>query len=276
MQQRMIGDRVDKLRAVVQLAMGFARTLDRQVTNGRITHDQALAQFRDDLHTVRFDGGTNYVLVQTPDGLVVMHGGDPVREGKPTASKDADGRSSADLAREQLRNSDEGVITYLALKPGATQPAPKLSYVARYAPWQMVFIAGAWTDDLDSSERTSLLLLATIGGGILLVVLLAAWLINRDICGSLGSLKAAMEDLAKGELSTRIPGTTRRDEVGAMAATVQVFKEHMVKEAGLAAAQAQDHQRAEQEKWQHWSAWRIRSKMRRRRHYTRSALAPPR
>ena len=33
-----------------------------------------------------------------------------------------------------------------------------------------------------------------------------------------------------------------------MAATVQVFKEHMAKEVGLAAAQAQDHQRAEQEK----------------------------
>ena len=100
MQQRMIGDRVDKLRAVVQSAMGFARTLDKQVANGQITRDQALAQFRDDLHTVRFDSGTNYVLVQTPDGIVVMHGGDPAREGKPTASKDADGRSSADLARE--------------------------------------------------------------------------------------------------------------------------------------------------------------------------------
>jgi methyl-accepting chemotaxis protein len=248
MQQRMIGDRVDKLRAVVQSAMGFARTLDKQVANGRITRDQALAQFRDDLHTVRFDSGTNYVLVQTPDGIVVMHGGDPAREGKPTASKDADGRSSADLAREVLRNSDEGVITYLALKPGATQPAPKLSYVARYQPWQMVFIAGAWTDDLDASGRTSLLLLASIVGGILLVVTLAAWLINRDISGSLGKLKAAMEDLANGDLATRIPGTTRRDEVGAMAATVQVFKEHMAKEVGLAAAQAQDHQRAEQEK----------------------------
>ena len=92
------------------------------------------------------------------------------------------------------------------------------------------------------------MLLASIGGGILLVVLLAAWLINRDISGSLGKLKAAMEELAKGDLSTRIPGTTRRDEIGAMAATVQVFKEHMLKEAKLAAAQAKDHQRAEQEK----------------------------
>ena len=64
--------------------------------------------------------------------------------------------------------------------------------------------AGAWTDDLDSSERASLLLLASIGGGILLVVLLAAWLIDRDICGSLGEVKAAMEDLSIPGISTEV------------------------------------------------------------------------
>jgi methyl-accepting chemotaxis protein len=58
----------------------FARSLDKQVVAGRLTRDQALAQFRDDLHTMRFDD-TNYVLVQTYDGIVVMHGGDPSCEG---------------------------------------------------------------------------------------------------------------------------------------------------------------------------------------------------
>ena len=79
-------------------------------------------------------------------------------------------------------------------------------------------------------------------------MLLAAWLINRDIGGSLGSLKAAMERPRQGRIVDPIPGTDRRDEVGAMAGAVLVFKEHMVKEAGLAAAQAKTTQRAEQEK----------------------------
>ena len=236
MRQRMIDDRIIELRAVVQSAMGFARSLENQVTAGRLTREQALAQFRDDLHTMRFDGG-NYILVQTFDGLVVMHGGDPDREGKPTASKDRNGRSSADLARDALRDADEGVISYLALKPGAKEPGAKLSYIARFVPWQLVFIAGDWTDDLDAAFLASLLRLGAIGGALLLVTLLTALLINRDIGGSLGELKTAMERLASGALSPDIPGADRRDEVGAMAAALLVFKDSMIETERLRAAQ---------------------------------------
>jgi methyl-accepting chemotaxis protein len=41
MQQRMIDDRVDKLRAVVQSAIGMAKTLNTAVTSGEITQEQA-------------------------------------------------------------------------------------------------------------------------------------------------------------------------------------------------------------------------------------------
>jgi hypothetical protein len=55
MRQRMIEDRVAKLQAVVQSAKGFAQSFKKQVAAGRLTRDQAQAQFRDDLHTIRFD-----------------------------------------------------------------------------------------------------------------------------------------------------------------------------------------------------------------------------
>jgi methyl-accepting chemotaxis protein len=53
---------------------------------------------------------------------------------------------------------------------------------------------------------------------------------------------------ADGRLLTDIPGTTRRDEVGAMAGAALVFKDHMVKVVDLAAAQDQERQRALAEK----------------------------
>jgi len=70
-------------------------------------------------------------------------------------------------------------------------------------------------------------------------------LIDRDIGSSLGKLKGAMEWLAKGELTIDVPGVERRDGLGAMAKTVLVFKEHMVKAATLAAAEQKQHQAAE-------------------------------
>ena len=83
------------------------------------------------------------------------------------------------------------------------------------------------------------------GGGVLVITLLVAWFINRDITGSLGRLKAAMEVLARGELGVEIPGTTRRDEVGTMAAAVVVFQEHMVKAERLATEQAEEREHAQ-------------------------------
>jgi methyl-accepting chemotaxis protein len=120
MHQRMIEDRIDKLRAVVTEARGIAGFLEAQVATGRITREQALAQFRDQLHAVRYGSEGDYLLAQTYDGLVVMHGGDPKREGKPTTARDAKGRTSAELANDVLQTAQEGVIVYNVAKPGQT------------------------------------------------------------------------------------------------------------------------------------------------------------
>ena len=110
MYHRMIDDRIGMVRAVVLEAKGFAQSLQDRVDLREISRDQAVTTFRDEIHRMRFGAEADYLLVQTPDGMVVMHGGDPTREGKPTASKDASGRSSAELARTVLSAADGGVI----------------------------------------------------------------------------------------------------------------------------------------------------------------------
>jgi methyl-accepting chemotaxis protein len=112
-------------------------------------------------------------------------------------------------------------------------------------PWDVCFVVGAYVDDIEAAFRTSLWKLALTGGGILLLTLLAAWLINRDIGGSLGRLKAAMERLSQGDLATEITGTERRDEVGGMASAVLVFKQHMITAERLTGERDQERQRAE-------------------------------
>src|SRR5579863_3217623 len=248
MHQRMLDDRVDKLRAVTLSAIGFAESLEAQVTARRMSREQALAEFRDEIHRVRFGAQGDYILLQDANGIVAMHGGDASREGKPTASKDAAGRSTAELARDVLRNSDTGTITYLALKPGATAPQDKLSYVATFAPWQLIFITGAWTDDIEAAYRTTLARLMIISGLILLSTLLVAWFVNRDISRSLGSLATAMEKLAGNDIANAIPGVDRGDEVGGMARTVLVFRDHMAREVELTAQQVEQRRLSEQEK----------------------------
>lgn len=77
------------------------------------------------------------------------------------------------------------------------------------------------------------------GGGI-------AWVIGSGIAGPIGQMTAAMGRLAKGEKSMEIPGVERSDEVGAMAAAVQVFKDNMIKADSLAAEQETERAAREQ------------------------------
>jgi methyl-accepting chemotaxis protein len=238
--QRMFDDRVDKLRSVVQSTMAIALSLDKRVAANQLTREQALTLLRDDIHAIRFDAGSGYIYAVTADDTIVANGISPQREGTkmPTSTIDTvTGRPLIESMREALARSDEGVLFYAFPKPGQTVPQPKITYVARFAPWGMTFVTGAYVDDLDAAFHGLLLRLSLTSGGILAVTLFVAWLVNHDITVSLGGLKAAMERLAQGDLATVVPGTDRRDEVGGMAAAVLVFKDSMTEAQNLRAAQ---------------------------------------
>jgi len=214
MRDRMTTDRIEKLRTVVEMTSSLARFMEAEVQAGRLTHDQALGQFRSQVHALRYDEGTGYLVVQGEDDVILAFGPDPKRDGTPSSARDASGRSNADQIREVLRHAGDGVITYFYPKPGETVPKQKLAFVARFAPWKAVILTGVWVDDLEADYRTSLTRLSIVGGLIVLTTVLVAWLINRDISGSLDRLRVAMESLSHGDLSAAVPGTERRDEVG--------------------------------------------------------------
>jgi methyl-accepting chemotaxis protein len=248
MQERLLADRIDKLRATTQMFLGLAQSLDKQITAGQLTRQDAVARLGTAVETMHFDNGDGYVVFQTKDGLVLVHGGTPNLNGKPATGKDSSGRSTNELAMAALQNGDEGVIFYSTPKPGQTVPLRKVAYVARFDPWQAMAIASSYVDDLDAASRSSLLRLGATGGIVLLVMLLAAWVINRDITVSLGGLKVAMDRLAHGDLAAAIPGAGRRDEMGAMASAVGVFKDSMIEAERLRVEQREAETRAQAEK----------------------------
>ena len=246
--QRMLDDRTDKLKAAIDLTIGIAASLERQVAAQQMTRDQALARLRDIVHAMRFDDGDGYVTVQSLAGVVLIHGTDPSREGKPGTAKDANGQPIIELIRDVLHSRDRGTISYLFPKPGQNQPQPKVSYVARFAPLDAVVLAGAYTDDLARDFRSQMIASAFIGGAILLITLIITWLVNRDITGSQGRLLAAMAALAKNDLTTDVPGANRRDEIGEMAAAVQVFKDNAIRTVRIGAEHEEAVRRTNEEK----------------------------
>jgi methyl-accepting chemotaxis protein len=66
--------------------------------------------------------------------------------------------------------------------------------------------------------------------------------IGRELTTSVRGLAGVMERLAGNDLSASVPGTERRDELGAMARAVQVFKDAMIHARELAARETEEAQ----------------------------------
>ena len=82
-------------------------------------------------------------------------------------------------------------------------------------------------DTLSTIAWASSLILYLSLGGLMLGAALA-WLIGRGISRPVVAMCGAMRALAGGDKTVEIPGVGRKDEIGQMAETVQVFKNSMI------------------------------------------------
>jgi methyl-accepting chemotaxis protein len=78
----------------------------------------------------------------------------------------------------------------------------------------------------------------------LLAGLFGALIIVHRVTRPIGAITATMRRLADGDSTVEIPGSTRLDEIGAMAAAVEVFKENAVERQRLIADRMAEQQRA--------------------------------
>ena len=85
--------------------------------------------------------------------------------------------------------------------------------------------------------------IALIGGAVAAV----GWTIARGVATPLVVITNAMRHVADGNLATEIPYAGRRDEIGAMAGALEIFKENLIaKEAAGQAAAVEARKKAEQ------------------------------
>jgi methyl-accepting chemotaxis protein len=94
---------------------------------------------------------------------------------------------------------------------------------------------------------TSVTMTQAVAASIVSVLgVLLAWLIGRGIVNPITMMTAVMRRLADGDTEGEIPARDRRDEIGAMAVTVQVFKDNMIKADQAAVAEQVERAAKEQ------------------------------
>ena len=174
--------------------------------------------------------GKEYLFAFDTSGLMLMH---------PIAKKlvghnqlglsDPNGKKIFVEMIKVAKARGSGFVGYLWPRAGSEEPVQKLSHVDLFKPWGWVVGTGIYIDDLHQANFNTMVSQITMTLLISLGLLVLAWFIGRSITKPVASLTRTMEALAGGDLDTKVIGADRKDELGAMARTVQVFRDNALK-----------------------------------------------
>ena len=247
MQREMLDARIDQMKAIVDIGVNMAAGLQKEVEEGKLTKEAALAEFGRRGNTMTYDKGAGYLFGTSYDGITIMSP-DPKQVGTNRMDVVTNGRKLSRELMDGVRANGSILLTYEYVKPGTEVPIRKMGYAVAVPYFSMYVGSGAYLDDLDAKMKPIVWTLALAILGIAVIGGAIAWLIGRSISRPLGELGARMQALADGALDGEIPGIERGDEVGAMAATVQIFKDNALRIRGLEQAEAETQTRTKAER----------------------------
>jgi methyl-accepting chemotaxis protein len=232
MNAEMHTSRMDQVRAIVDMTRNMAVGLQKQVAAGETTKEAAIQEFNKRARTMTYDNGSGYVFAYDMNGTALVTP-DPKQIGTNRLDIPTNGRALTRELRDGVAAKGDVTLYYEYVKPGSDVPIRKFSYAVAVPGWDLFVGTGAYLDDLDIKLKPIMWSLALSILGIGVVAGLIAWIVARSITLPLGLLGARMKDLANGKLGTEIPFAGRRDEIGSMASTVQVFKDNAIRMQGL-------------------------------------------
>src|SRR5258708_2146954 len=223
----LLDERRAALRNEVQTAVSIARALAAEAAAGRLSEAEAQERARMTLRSMRFGDG-DYFFVYRYDGVNVVHGLKPEREGKNFIDQvDSNGvRLNANLIA--AAQAGGGFTEFLFPRAGNDTPSPKLGYALPVSEWQWAVGSGVYIHDVDALFRARVFNVLIMVGAILALLGVCSWWLARGLVRPVRALTGAMTRLAGGDTAAEVPATGRTDEVGEMARAVGVFKDSMI------------------------------------------------
>jgi methyl-accepting chemotaxis protein len=233
-----------ELQHLTELAVAAIADEHSVVQRGGASAEDAQKRAQARVASMRYGNG-DYFFITDLQGKILMHGATAALVGKDMSdTKDTNGKRFMAEMIDVVRQKNAGFVDYSWAKPGSEKPQPKLSYAAGFAPWGWVVSTGVYIDDLDAQTWASTKRSLIAAGLVLLISLAVSVFMASRITGPLNRITAAMKELAGGKLDVTVPGIGRSDELGEMAATVEVFKTNAVERQRLESEQAAQEARA--------------------------------
>jgi methyl-accepting chemotaxis protein len=242
----LLEDRKTKILEEVLLARQVIDFEYQTLLKSGMPEADAVKRTKDLLRSLRFSNGDYFYAI---DGnmMMVVHPNPKFENTDFANNKDSDGVYYG-RGVVQLAKSGGGFLAYRFPKANGSEPVGKISYSVEYAPLGWTIGTGVYLDDLNDFFWSQVMRVGGLAAIMLMLVVGMSLLIRRSIVKPLTGLAIAMRDLASGNTASTIPALDRGDEVGAMAASVQIFKENILETARLRTEQDELKHHAEDEK----------------------------
>ncbi|HUJ98078.1 MAG TPA: cache domain-containing protein [Stellaceae bacterium] len=236
-----------RARAVTESVAKIVEAFEQKAASGQMTDAAAQEAAKEVLRSIRYDG-SEYVIARTVDGVITVNGLFPKREGVQSwDNKDANGTY---FSREMVKQAEAGggYNYYLWPKAPNTPPARKATYSLLTGRWKWVVGSGVYLDDVDAAIwRYGERITAVIAAVALLSFGVALWF-GRRITRPILNITEAARRLSDGDLSVKISGLDRRDEIGTLAQAIAVLKERSAEATRLGTEQDRVKAAAAQER----------------------------
>ena len=225
-----------RARAVTEAATKIVEFFENKAAKGELSEDAAQSAAKEVLRAIRYDG-SEYVIARRLDGVIVVNGLFPKREGTPSLDgKDANGVL---FSRDMIdRAKDGGGFNYYVWpKKPNTPPIRKATYSKLTDGWKWVVGSGVYLDEVDAATWASAIKIGWVTAIVALLTFVVAFWLGRRITRPVLQLTEATHRLAEGEASVAIPGVDRQDEIGTLAQAIEVLKEKSAEASRLTDAQ---------------------------------------
>jgi methyl-accepting chemotaxis protein len=198
-------------------------TMDIAAPFGKTFVDTMKARFNVDVAIHRLDGQASKTLASTM----------PLNSVDPTTLRRALGGEIV-IEHGEL-NGHPSATTFGAIKSFSGEPV---------AVFEIVRNASAYAE---LKSRSLMWFAFATAFALLLAGGIAFWM-GRNMAKPIRALEAAIRDIAAGNHSIVVPGANRRDEIGSMAAGVEIFKDGLIETDRLRAAQEDQRTRTQTER----------------------------
>jgi len=251
-ESRIMHEKKDATRHIVELAMGVVELNDAEVKAGRMPLEQAQKAAAAQISKMRYEK-KEYVWINDlgkPVPKMIMHPTVPALDGKVLddpkfnkATTMSDGLHGAvqNIDRKNLfvtfnevvGRAGQGFVNYEWPKPkaggGTTEELyTKLSYVQKFEPWGWVLGSGIYIDDVKRDVNTVKWILVSLNVVFAVFMLGLCFFISRGITKTLGYVDINLEEMASGggDLTRRLH-VDREDETGSLAHSFNRFLDNL-------------------------------------------------